>query len=70
MNTIVVLLVISAVVNVALIYSSYVTVKKIEIYEDNSVTIRERDTMKQERIMIDRLPEIIKNNVTMKQLLI
>ena len=35
MNMIVVLLVISAVLNVVLIYSSYVTVKKIEIYEDN-----------------------------------
>ena len=35
MNIVVVLLVISAVINVALIYSSYVTVKKIEIYEDN-----------------------------------
>jgi len=32
---IVVLLVISAVLNVALIYASYVAVKKIEIYEDN-----------------------------------
>ena len=32
---IVVLLVISVIINVALIYSSYVTVKKIEIYEDN-----------------------------------
>ena len=32
---IVVLLVISAVVNVVLMYSSYVTIKKIEIYEDN-----------------------------------
>ena len=35
MNMIVVLLVISAVLNVALIYASYVAVKKIEIYEDN-----------------------------------
>ena len=35
MNMIVVLLVISAVLNVVLIYSSYVVVKKIEIYEDN-----------------------------------
>ena len=35
MNVVVALLVISAVINVALIYSSYVTVKKIEIYEDN-----------------------------------
>ena len=35
MNMIVALLVISAVLNVALIYASYVAVKKIEIYEDN-----------------------------------
>jgi methyl-accepting chemotaxis protein len=35
MNMIVALLVISAVLNVVLIYSSYVVVKKIEIYEDN-----------------------------------
>ena len=35
MNMIVALLVISAVLNVVLIYSSYVAVKKIEIYEDN-----------------------------------
>jgi hypothetical protein len=35
MNIIVALLVISAVLNVVLIYSSYVAVKKIEIYEDN-----------------------------------
>ena len=35
MNIVVVLLVISAVVNVALIYASYVAVKKIEIYEDS-----------------------------------
>ena len=35
MNMIVVLLVISAVVNVALIYASYVAVTKLEIYEDN-----------------------------------
>ena len=32
---IVVLLVISAGVNVALIYASYISVRKIEIYEDN-----------------------------------
>ena len=34
MNMIVALLVISAVLNVALVYSSYVVVKKIEIYEE------------------------------------
>ena len=35
MNIVVALLVISAVLNVALIYASYVAVKKIEIYEDS-----------------------------------
>ena len=35
---IVALLVISAVVNVALIYASYVAVTKLEIYEDNIMT--------------------------------
>ena len=35
MNIVVALLVISVVLNVALVYSSYVVVKKIEIYEDN-----------------------------------
>ena len=35
MNIVVALLVISTVINVALIYASYVAVKKIEIYEDN-----------------------------------
>ena len=41
---IVALLVISAVINVALIYSSYVTVKKIEIYEDNIMRFYEGAT--------------------------
>ena len=35
MNIVVALLVISTVVNIVLIYASYVAVKKIEIYEDN-----------------------------------
>ena len=35
MNIVVALLVISTVLNVVLIYASYVAVKKIEIYEDN-----------------------------------
>ena len=35
MNIVVASLVISAVLNVALIYASYVAVRKIEIYEDN-----------------------------------
>lgn len=37
--------------------------------EDNTVTIRERDTMKQERVSIDRLPEIIDTRVSMKHVL-
>ena len=44
MNTVVALLVISAVINVALIYSSYVTVRKIEIYEDNIMRFYEGAT--------------------------
>ena len=35
MNIVVALLVISVIVNIALIYASYVAVTKIEIYEDN-----------------------------------
>jgi len=41
---IVLLLVISAVLNVALIYASYVVVKKIEIYEDNIMKFYEGTT--------------------------
>jgi len=41
---IVVLLVISVVLNVALIYASYVAVKKIEIYEDNIMRFYEGAT--------------------------
>lgn len=37
--------------------------------EDNTVTIRERDSMAQERVHIDRLPEIIDQRVNMKSLL-
>ena len=44
MNIVVVLLVISAVINVALIYSSYVTLRKIEIYEDNIMRFYEGAT--------------------------
>jgi glycyl-tRNA synthetase len=36
---------------------------------DNSVTIRNRDSMEQYRVEISRLPEIIKENVSMKKLL-
>ena len=41
---IVVLLVISVIINVALIYSSYITVRKIEIYEDNIMRFYEGAT--------------------------
>ena len=41
---IVVLLVISIILNVALIYASYVAVKKIEIYEDNVMRFYEGAT--------------------------
>ena len=44
MNVVVVLLVISAVINVALIYSSYITLRKIEIYEDNILRFYEGAT--------------------------
>jgi glycyl-tRNA synthetase len=37
--------------------------------EDNTVTIRERDTMKQERVAIDKLPEIIAAKVSMTEIL-
>ena len=41
---IVALLVISVIVNIALIYASYVAVKKIEIYEDNIMKFYEGAT--------------------------
>ncbi|HCA82715.1 MAG TPA: glycine--tRNA ligase, partial [Flavobacteriales bacterium] len=37
--------------------------------EDNTVTIRERDSMKQERVSIEQLPAIIDQRVNMKYLL-
>jgi glycyl-tRNA synthetase len=36
---------------------------------DNTVTIRNRDSMEQHRVEISRLPEIIKEKVSMKKLL-
>ena len=36
--------------------------------EDNSVTIRYRDTMKQERVTIDKINEIIKEQISYKKL--
>ena len=44
MNIVVALLVISAVLNVVLIYASYIAVKKIEIYEDNVIRFYEGAT--------------------------
>ena len=44
MNIVVALLVISTVVNIVLIYASYVAVKKIEIYEDNIMRFYEGTT--------------------------
>ena len=38
--------------------------------EDNTVTLRHRDSMKQDRIAIDSLPAIIETGVSMKQVLI
>ncbi|HLG03898.1 MAG TPA: glycine--tRNA ligase [Bacteroidia bacterium] len=37
--------------------------------EDNTVTIRERDTMKQERLTVDRLSQIVDERVNVKQVL-
>ena len=37
--------------------------------EDNTVTIRDRDTMKQDRVSIDKIPSIIEEKVSMKSLL-
>jgi glycyl-tRNA synthetase len=37
--------------------------------EDNTVTVRCRDTMLQERVPVERLPEIMKEKVSMKNLL-
>jgi glycyl-tRNA synthetase len=37
--------------------------------EDNTVTIRDRDTMKQERVSIDKIPAIISEKVSLKTLL-
>ena len=37
--------------------------------KDNTVTIRFRDTMEQERVSIDKLHDIISDKVSMKNLL-
>ncbi|MCB0479380.1 MAG: glycine--tRNA ligase, partial [Crocinitomicaceae bacterium] len=38
--------------------------------EDNTVTIRDRDTMEQERVAIDQLRSIIEEKVSLKRLLV
>ena len=38
--------------------------------EDNTVTIRERDSLKQERVSIDKIEEIVRERIDMKQLFI
>ena len=40
-----------------------------ETLEDGTITIRERDSMKQERVSLDRIEEIVRRRVDMKQLL-
>ena len=37
--------------------------------EDNAVTIRYRDTMQQERVAIDQLPDILRKKTDMRELL-
>ena len=37
--------------------------------EDNTVTIRDRDTMKQDRISVDKLPEVVEEKVSLKRAL-
>ena len=37
--------------------------------EDNTVTIRERDTMQQERISIDKVEELVRQRIDMNELL-
>jgi glycyl-tRNA synthetase len=41
-----------------------------ESLENNTVTIRERDTMTQQRVAIADLPRIIEEKVSMKRLLV
>ena len=45
-----------------LIFSEFITVD-FESLEDNSVTIRNRDTMKQERISIDKIIGILQKKI-------
>ena len=41
-----------------------------ESLEDNTVTIRERDSLQQERISIDKIEEIVRERVDMKHLFV
>ena len=41
-----------------------------ETLENNTVTIRERDSLKQERVHIDKIEEIVRQRVDMKTLLL
>jgi glycyl-tRNA synthetase len=41
-----------------------------EALDDDTVTIRERDTLNQERVSIDKLEGIIRDKVDMKQLFV
>lgn len=47
----------------------YCVTVDFDTLEDNAVTIRDRDTLTQERVAIDRLPEIISAKVNMEQIL-
>ena len=46
----------------------YCVTVDFDYLEDNTVTIRERDTTEQERVTIDQLEEIVQKRVDMKQL--
>ncbi|MBK8705561.1 MAG: glycine--tRNA ligase [Saprospiraceae bacterium] len=48
----------------------YCVTVDFQTLEDNTVTIRERDTMLQERVPIDRIEEIVLKHVDMKNLLV
>ena len=41
-----------------------------EALDDQTVTLRDRDTLEQERVHVDQLEEIIRKRVDMKQLLV
>lgn len=47
----------------------YCVTVDFESLDDNMVTIRERDSLEQERVPIDKVAEIVRNKVDMKELL-